>query len=285
MTTERTSHTAGLPGVSDAEVTRLASKAIAVLLSEKAVRRPSLESRLDLLCDAFLSDREDTRHAILARIRQDGVSPEDMIDVLLPEVARIAGSRWMADEISFAEVTIVSARVQEAVRSLSRIPPGQYPNMSDDTPQLHSTRPRILLIIPRTEEHTLGAFVAADQFRRQGCDVDFAMDLHPRQIAEKVRKTRYQMIGITAAGRRTLASARELVKTVRASITRVTPIILGGSVVDGDDRLKTLTGVDYVVEDVPSALKVCGLVEQDGGAMHPASLNKPNALGETLGKT
>jgi methylmalonyl-CoA mutase cobalamin-binding subunit len=92
------------------------------------------------------------------------------------------------------------------------------------------------LIIPRTEEHTLGAFVVADQIRRHGCEVDIAMDVHPRQVAEKVRKTRYHMVGITAAGRRSLASAKELVETIRASVTRVTPIVLGGSVVGGRER-------------------------------------------------
>jgi hypothetical protein len=82
---------------------------------------------------------------------------------------------------------------------------------------------RVLLIIPRPEEHTFGAFVVADQIRRHGCEVDIAMDLHPRQIAEKVRKTRYHMVGITASGRRSLASARELVEIIKTSVTRVTP--------------------------------------------------------------
>jgi hypothetical protein len=57
-------------------------------------------------------------------MRQEGVSVEDIIDVVLPEVARKAGRRWMDDEISFADVTIVTARLQETVRALGRVPRG-----------------------------------------------------------------------------------------------------------------------------------------------------------------
>jgi methylmalonyl-CoA mutase cobalamin-binding subunit len=126
---------------------------------------------------------------------------------------------------------------------------------------IHCTRASVLSDHSAPEEHTLGTFVVADQIRRHGCEVDIAMDLHPRQIAEKVRKTRYHMVGITASGRRSLATAKELVETIKASVTRVTPIVLGGSVVGGGKDLKAMTGVDHVVNDGPSALRACGLMK------------------------
>lgn len=270
MTAERTNDAAGLPGVPDAEVARLAARAIAILLSNTNAVQPSMQSRLELLSDAFLSDRDETRHAIMTRLSQDGISPEDIIDIVLPEVARQAGRRWMDDEISFADVTIITARLQESVRALGRVPRGGHASRDGmDTPP-EGVRKRVLLIIPRTEEHTFGAFVLADQIRRHGFEVDIAMDSHPRQIAEKVRKTRYYMVGITASGRRTLASAKELVETIKASVTRVTPIVLGGSVVEEGKDLKARTGVDHVVEDGPSALRACGLMPQTRDAVHGA---------------
>jgi hypothetical protein len=72
------------------------------------------------------------------------------------------------------------------------------------------------------------------------------------------------MVGITAAGRRSLASARELVETIKASVTRVTPIVLGGSVVGGGSDLKAMTGVDYVVCDAWS-VRAQGLRVNDSG--------------------
>lgn len=258
MTAERTNHVTGLPGVADAEVARLTAQAISILLSGKALK-PSIQARLDLLGDAFLSDRAGTWHDVLLHMRQAGIPVDDIIDVIIPEVARNAGQRWMDDEISFADVTIVTARLQETVRALGRVPRQRGSGCDGDVRAAAKTGPRVLMIIPRPEEHTLGAFVAADQFRRHGCRVDIAMDLHPRQIAETVRRTRYHMVGITAAGRRTLASTRELVDTVKASVTRVTPVVLGGSSVEGTANLKGVTGVDHVVRDVRAALGACGL--------------------------
>jgi methanogenic corrinoid protein MtbC1 len=213
--------------VADAEVARLAARAIALLSSERGVARPSAEARLGLLCDAFCRNVK-TRHAILARMRKEGVSVEDIVDVVLPEVARNAGRLWMEDEISFADVTIVTARLQETVRALGRV---RRDNPAEDragafgstSSSSLNARKRVLLIIPRPEEHTFGAFVVADQIRRHGFEVDIAMDLHPRQVAEKVRKTRYHMVGITASGRRSLASAKELVEIIKTFATRVTP--------------------------------------------------------------
>lgn len=271
MTAQRTIDATGPVVVSDAEVARLAAHTRRCLRSGPSQRSgacPSGDDRLDRLCDVFLSDRHETRDLLLARLREEGVSPEQIIDVVLPDVARTAGRRWMDDDISFADVTIVTARLQETVRALGRGSRGAGP-AADDTRTIRA-RPRILLIIPRTEEHTMGAFVAADQFRRHGCEVDIAMDLHPRQIAGMVRKTRYRMVGITAAGRRTLASAKDLVDTVKASVTRVTPIVLGGSVVEGGEELRARTGVDHVVRDIPAALRACGLMQRDEDAAHGA---------------
>jgi methylmalonyl-CoA mutase cobalamin-binding subunit len=270
MTADRKIHAAGVSGVADAEVARLAARVISVLLSQKGALAPSDERRLALLGDAFMSEREEPRRAIMARMRQEGVSTREIIDIVLPEIARQAGRRWMDDEISFADVTIVTARLQETVRALGRVPRGGHETRNTAETALAKARARVLLIIPRPEEHTLGAFVLADQIRRYGCEVDVAMDQHPRQFAEKVRKTRYNMVGITASGRRSLASARELVEIIKTSVTRVTPVVLGGSVVGGGKDLKAMTGVDHVVQDGPSALIACGLMDENEDAAHGA---------------
>ncbi|MCU4652322.1 cobalamin B12-binding domain-containing protein [Roseibacterium sp. SDUM158016] len=260
MNREATGTTGAALHAVDHEVARLAARAIAVVLSGRIARDAALEARLRLMCDAFLSERDETRHAVLSRLRQDGIPVSDIVDAVIPEVARSMGRRWAEDDISFADVTIGTARLQESVRALSGVQDGSH----DVTKVREGAVPgsdgnRVLLIIPRPEHHTLGIFVAADQFHRFGYDVDFAIDKHPRQIAEMVRKRRYCLVGITAAGRRTLAISRELVDTIRASATRVTPIVLSGSIVAGGSNLKTLTGVDHVVPDVSSALRVCGL--------------------------
>lgn len=266
-TQHRPSDAVPLPG---GDIRVLARKAITVLASGASRPGGALDKRLDRLCDAFLSDDDDLRHDAIVAMRGDDISAADIIDHIVPATARLIGDRWFADRISFADVTIATARLQEAVRALSMV--GQN---GQRRPIPAADGPAILLIIPRVEHHTLGAFICADQFRRLGYRVDIAIDQHPRQIAVTLRQKAYAMVCITASGRRTLASATELVNMIRTTVTRVTPIVLGGAVLDLGKGMTDPTGADHVARDVQSALRVCGLSlalrgsspqERDGGA-------------------
>ncbi|ABD53080.1 cobalamin B12-binding domain-containing protein [Jannaschia sp. CCS1] len=250
----------------DGDVRELARIALQRLTQPNGLRvnrSCGLTDRLDDLCEAFLSDSNEDRHIVIHQMRLDGISANEIIDHVIPAVAAVLGQRWADDTLSFVEVTIGSARLQEAVRALiahelSR----DASNIHRDTLSAGPDRvhtPKVLLLVPRPEHHTLGAFVAADQFRRFGYDVDIAVDQHPKQVAATLRDRRYCMIGISIAGRRTLASTRELVDIIRATVTRVTPIVLGGSLLETDQDLKKATGVDYVARTVRDALELCGL--------------------------
>lgn len=269
--------------LADCDVTELAKLALQQLASPKSVRPAlsvGLSQHLDALCEAFLADSNEPRHQQLHRMRRDGISVSEIIDHVIPAVARVLGQRWTEDTLSFVEVTIGSARLQEAVRGLvahelsSTIDTLHTRQITADPGRIHT--PRVLLVIPRSEDHTLGVFVAADQFRRLGYDVDVAVDQHPKQIAVALRERHYSMVGITVAGRRTLASSRELVDIIRATVTRVTPIVLGGSLLETDEDLKMATGVDHVARSVQDALDKCGLniVELDPPHLMMAGCNE-----------
>jgi putative heme iron utilization protein len=87
--------------VADAEVARLAARAIAILLSEKGALQPSDEARLELLSDAFMSDRDETRRAIMDRMRQEGISAEESSTSFCRRSrARPVGAGWMTRSAS-----------------------------------------------------------------------------------------------------------------------------------------------------------------------------------------
>ena len=247
--------TARLTGV---DVRRLAREAIRVLAGKSDARPDRLRERLDHLCAVFLSEDEELRHEAIQALRKDGVTIPEIIDHVIPEIARILGQRWADDTLSFAEVSIGSARLQECVRSLiARDISGNVDTLARADGDVNA--PRILMIIPRPEDHTLGTFVAADQFRRHGYAVDIAVDQDVRQLSEDLRKQRYVMIGITIGGRRTLASTRELVEKIKAMVTRVTPIVIGGSYISAGTNVKQATGADHAAVSVMDALNKCGL--------------------------
>ena len=64
-------------------------------------------------------------------------------------------------------------------------------------------------MIPPEEDHTLGAFVAANQFRRYGLWVHLAIGQSHDEVAETVAAQDFEMIGISGAGRRALESVRQ----------------------------------------------------------------------------
>jgi hypothetical protein len=179
-----------------------------------------------------MSDRDETRRAIMAACALRGVGGRNHRH--RPAGVRAQGrSRWMDDEISFADVTVVTARLQETVRAFGRVPRGHQTGERAEQPASQCAG-------ARSADHSAprGTYVRHHSSSPIRCGAWMLRSTSPwtcipRQIAEKVRKTRYNMVGISASGRRSLATARELVKTIKASVTRVTPIVLGGSVVGG----------------------------------------------------
>lgn len=247
--------------LSDGEVQMLAAKALSVLSSGiNGLDVDTPLANLHSLTEAYLDSDERRRHDTLARVMSKGVSAEDIIESIVPDTARYLGELWAHDKLSFADVTIGAARLQETVRTIGD---------RSLTPDPAQERPSILLIVPRVEQHTLGIFVLAEQFRRVGVLVHLTLGNNPAEIVRLTRKHRFAMVGISASSRRTLASVRDLVKTIRGGILSVTPIVIGGPVTSLDVDIKALTGADHVTSDVEEALSLCGIVT----TMKPAELS------------
>lgn len=237
--------------LSDGEVELLAAKALSVLSAGiDGLDAGTPLARLHSLTEAYLDGNEQRRHDTLARVMSKGVSAKDVIESVVPDTARYMGELWAHDKLSFADVTIGAARLQETVRAIG--------DRQVDSNQVQEC-PSILLIVPRVEQHTLGVFVLAEQFRRLGVLVHLTLGNNPAEIVRLTRKHRFAMVGISASSRRTLASVRDLVKTIKSGILRVTPITVGGPVTSLDIDIKALTGADHATSDAEEALSLCGI--------------------------
>jgi methylmalonyl-CoA mutase cobalamin-binding subunit len=236
------------------DVEELAARAISVLASQSAASTAAnsdlRHQALSDLCDAFVSVESEDRHKALARLLDRGVTADQLISVIIPETARLMGDRWFANRLSFAEVTIGAARLQETVRSIAlRRGVLEYP----------SDGPSILMIVPRSEHHTLGVFVAAEQMRRVGLQVRIAVGMHDIEIAQLVRKHRFPMIGISASNRRTLPAVRDMITTIKAAVPQITPVVVGGGVTTLGVDVKAITRADFVSSDIDETLAFLGV--------------------------
>ncbi|WP_208352248.1 cobalamin B12-binding domain-containing protein [Pseudaestuariivita rosea] len=187
---------------------------------------------------------------ILDEIYQWDISPEMLIDYYIPEAARFFGEQWCNDKMSFADVTINVARLQNIVRDITA--------NQDTRVDFSKRRCSLLMIVPKDEDHTLGAMVATTQLRRIGCSVRLALGQENSQMMETVANEHFDGILISTSRKESLELIREFSDLCK-SISTCLPVILGGYLVDTEHNLKSLTGVDYVTNDPHEAIRLCGL--------------------------
>ena len=222
-------------------------------LAEFSTKDPQTFDNAQLIgafCHAFTL--EDARHRVevLGHLRQAGLSDEEIVDRIIPAAARRIGEQWVRDELSFVEVTIGASRMQELARALG--------GRSATVPTTIPLGFNALLIVPKEEQHTMGAFVAADQLRRKGLWVHMAIGQDASELDRTVTNDHFSMIGISAASRSSLKSVKTIVQILKERETSI-PVVLGGNILNVVDDVKFRTGVDFVTSEVEKAIEVCGL--------------------------
>ncbi len=248
--------TRGTPHPSSPTVKELASLALAQLAAGGG--RPELPTKGDeaqALCDALFDKPESAYYALIVKMIAEGISSTDLIDRIVPDAVRILGEAWLSDSRSFADVTIGSSRLQQTVRNLG----ARHEKDGLSAPTGHNA----LLIVPDPEQHTLGAFIIANQLRRRGVWVQMAFECDGRQLDAVFDEHAFSMIGLSLGTEQSLARAPSLIREIRGLKARA-PVILGGSVLTDltpDDV--TAIGADFKADGADEALEYCEISMRD----------------------
>ncbi len=232
-------------------VASVASRALAMLASEvggTAEGKSGME--LESFCEALIASDENARHEATARLIARGVKSERILDEYIPHAARLLGQWWVEDRIRFYDVTIGSARLQEMSRSLG----SRVGAVGTIIPLGH----RVLMVVPESEDHCLGAFTAASQLRRYGLWVHMALNMTDEEVAYQVSQTKFCMIGLSGTGARSVRNLTSLVSHIRA-VDETVPIVIGGNVVNLDVDLKKATKADLITSNPREAVDFCDL--------------------------
>lgn len=203
---------------------------------------------------AVLSPQHDAPIAAIQDLIASGIKPTVIADHYIPAVARILGDQWCIDQLSFADVTIGSARLQAMLRSLG-------PNWSGE----NASKPgpaSILLIVPEDVHHTLGALVLGGQLRRKGVSVKLVLSAKNQDIANWIKLSTYDAVFISSSRGESLESLRRIVDVVRNAASTAPPIVVGGSILDVETKetVTALTGADHATRIPQEALELCGLL-------------------------
>ncbi len=229
----------------------LANQALArVMPSNDHKSEEEYQYRITILAEAVLDDDPAARHRIVAELLNSGIANSDFICSYVRDTSRYLGDLWAGNRISFVDVTIGVARLQETVRSL---------RSRDSLKLVSKNGPEILLIVPKDEDHLIGAFVATEEFEKLGCFVHLSIGQSSREIVDLAKHHNFDMIGISISSSRTIKSATRIIASLRKSLHNNTPILVGGGVTLLGVDIREKTKADHVTSDPMDALEFCNL--------------------------
>lgn len=141
------------------------------------------------------------------------------LDLLAPAARRL-GWLWDHDYCSFIDVTLGLGRLQRVMIRLAEEPL---------KPVHAGTRHRILIAACTGEQHTLGAQIVAECFRRDGCwDVWTQVPRNRRELNQLMQRQWLDAIGFSASSGQSLESLQADIGCVRLASRNADLIVMVG---------------------------------------------------------
>jgi len=193
----------------------------------------------------LLEDRYDVAERLLLRLCAGRKSYIEIADSLLAGVARSAGERWEADEVSFADVTLVVGNLLRLRHALSE---------ADVVATVDGRGATALFAALPTQSHTLGLALAAEAFRQDGWAVKLLLHASADEIVDYTKTRRPDVIGLTAGRHERLQDITELAGRLK-DLPSCGPILLGGHAAQAFSTSGPKARVDAVVSDIEGALR------------------------------
>jgi methylmalonyl-CoA mutase cobalamin-binding subunit len=206
---------------------------------------------LELLCASAVASDVALDRALGQMRNQHGLDDAEIVDSYIPAAACQLGADWMENRRSFAEVTIGTARLIRTVRDISA---GWNADAAADW-----RAPVMLMVVPEAEQHRLGAMVAASRFRRLGVSVQMLLGASNAEVLDRAEKGAFDIISFSLATRARVEETRRLIHMMRASLSPLPPLVVGGAIGLGAEELRAHLGADHVASDPEEALRLCGV--------------------------
>lgn len=239
MSTDNRTDARGAQRYRPEKVDAFASTVISVLRGRQVVSFEGLRQFvLDHMERAVLNRGSFSPEALLVELRGHRLMVDEIIDHYVPTVARMLGVQWEEDQISFADVTIGTMRLQALVSVASMSP------CFDRGAGV--TCLNALVLVPQGEQHFLGASVLAGQLRRINCDVQMSYDEDMQLLTARLMREVPDLVLISCARRETLESVADTVQTIRSVMADNTVVAVGGTIKMSPEAIAERTGADIV---------------------------------------
>lgn len=184
----------------------------------------------------------------LDRAHASGVTGEGVYIDLLAPAARRLGELWMADECSFAEVSMAMARLQVVLREVG-------PAFRSAVEYVNKGR-RLLLSPAAGEQHTFGLLILAELFVRAGWDV-WGGAAPGDDVVRLVRNEWFDVVGLSVGCSPRLDSLAVEIRRIRAaSRNRSIGVMVGGTIFNEHPELVAQVGADATAVDGREAPRI-----------------------------
>jgi methanogenic corrinoid protein MtbC1 len=226
--------------------------------------RPT-EADVSAFVKALISPDEQPAELLVKAMLARGVPVERVYLDLFAPAARRLGTLWDDDACDFLQVTDALGRIQ---RVLHLVEPCWLSGEG-----MGVTAPRALLACPAGEQHTLGLFVVADFFARDGWDVRVGPPLDRMGLVDAVTTQHVDVVGFSVGcATRLPRLAHDISHVRRASINKSMLVLVGGPPFTADPALATRVGADGTAasaDDAPRLARTLLMSRMSGGEMPP----------------
>ncbi|MCA3555240.1 B12-binding domain-containing protein [Aestuariivirga sp.] len=189
-------------------------------------------------------ENEDAFNFVL-KLRDGGVSLDDLHAELLEPAARLLGELWTEDKADFLDVTIGMSRLQRLVHVFEGL--GQIPDYDE--------KRRVLLAAAPGEQHSLGSTIVQKFLRAGGWHVWSCHTATPDEPAGIVAREWFGVVGFSLGSDVHVPSLKEAIRLVRErSLNPRIGIMIGGSAVARQPELVDAVGADGTAANGPAAV-------------------------------
>ena len=242
----------------DMSVRRFAMRVVSELAQASGTGHAALSTIIAKLVTDFA--RSGDSHALstlYAEMRMRRISAEEVLDAYLPNALGVIGREWHNEEIDILHASLACARLQNLLRELGRAWASDRMGPVGDG--------RILLTLPKGEQHTFGVMLAANQLRRIGVSVKVMLLPAATELRDVLAHNRFNAVFISVSNKTSVLPCAAMVRELRTWSHEDIPIVIGGGLVlrensDTDHRrIADTTGADIVTSDIACALHSCGI--------------------------
>ncbi len=239
-----------LPARDPVRVTSLASRALDVLAATRRGGHPGpAEDWVGALLACVTGADADARTRLTGRMRAAGIPAEDIVDLYIPAVARRLGEAWCDDRMSFADVSIGSARLQAMLRD-ERVARARDPV---------EWAGALMVLVLADPHHTLGATVLTAQLRRAGASVRLILGRSAADIDRIVAEGDYDAVLVSVARADDFSAAAAEIARLRTLTKGQIPLVVGGGIMElGATSARRATGADHATADPREAMERIG---------------------------